>query len=91
VVAIRIWDPREVELPNAGLIVLQDSETGEQTLVDTSDPRFRQRLADVARAREERVAAHFRRAGIHPFDMSTEDDLVAALVRMAGQRKRSIR
>ncbi len=91
VVAIRIWDPREVELPDAGVIVLEDSETGEQMFVDTSDPSLRRRLADVAHARQERVAADFRRAGVQSFDISTEDDLVAALVRMAGQRKRSIR
>jgi uncharacterized protein (DUF58 family) len=91
VVAIRVWDPREVELPDAGVIVLEDSETGEQMFVDTSDPNLRRRLADVAHARQERVAADFRRAGVQSFDISTEDDLVAALVRMAGQRKRSIR
>jgi len=91
VVAIRIWDPREVELPDAGVIVMQDSETGEQLLVDTSDPHLRRRIADLTRSREERLAAGFRRAGVDPFAISTEDDLVAALVRMAGQRKRRFR
>jgi uncharacterized protein (DUF58 family) len=88
VVAIRIWDPREVELPDAGVIMLQDSETGEQLLVDTSDPGLRRRLAELARARDERVAASFRRAGVDAFDVSTEEDLVSALVRMASRRKR---
>ncbi len=91
VVAIRLWDPREVELPDAGLIVLEDSETGEQLLVDASDPRLRARLAELAGAREAQLDASLRRAGVDPFDLSTEDDLVAALVRMAGQRKRRIR
>ncbi|MEX2228128.1 MAG: DUF58 domain-containing protein [Dehalococcoidia bacterium] len=91
VVAIRVWDPREVELPDAGVIVMQDSETGEQLLVDTSDPHLRRRIADLARSREERLAAGFRRAGVDPFAISTEDDLVAALVRMAGLRKRRFR
>jgi uncharacterized protein (DUF58 family) len=91
VVPIRIWDRREIELPDAGVIVLQDSETGEQVFVDTSDPQLRRRLAEVARARQELVLAECRRAGVHAFDVSTDDDLVAALVRMAGQRKRRIR
>jgi uncharacterized protein (DUF58 family) len=91
VVAIRLWDPREVDLPKAGLMMLQDSETGEQILVDTSDPQLRRRLAAVSTSRDERITASFKRAGVDPFDVSTEDDLVAALVRMAGQRKRRIR
>ena len=91
VVAIRLWDPREVEFPNAGVMVLEDSETGEQIFLDTSDPVLRRRLADATRSREERVASAFRRAGVDAFDISTEDDLVSALVRMAGQRKRRVR
>jgi hypothetical protein len=43
VVAVRIWDAREVGMVDAGVVVLQDAETGEQLLVDTSDPRFRAR------------------------------------------------
>ena len=88
---MRLWDPREVELPDAGLMVMEDSETGEQLLVDTSDPGLRRRFAEVAQAREERLAANFRRAGVDPFAVSTEDDLVAALVRMAGRRKQRVR
>ena len=88
VVAIRLWDPGEVELPDVGVVALEDSETGEQILVDTSDPKLRRRLAEVATAREERLAATFRRARVDPFAVSTDDDLVTALVRMAGQRKR---
>jgi uncharacterized protein (DUF58 family) len=91
VVAIRLWDPREVEFPDVGLIYLEDSETGEQMLVDTSDPALRRRLSEAARAREERVASAFRRAGVDAFDISTGDDLVSALVRMAAQRKRRFR
>ena len=91
VVAIRLWDPHEVEFPDVGLVVLEDSETGEQVFVDTGDPVLRGRLVATARAREERIAASFRRAGVDAFDISTEDDLVAALVRIASQRKRRIR
>ena len=88
IVAIRLWDQREVELPDAGVIVMQDSETGEQLLVDTGDPVLRHRFAELARAREERLKAGFVRAGVDLFDVATDEDLVVALVRMAERRKK---
>jgi uncharacterized protein (DUF58 family) len=87
-VAIRLWDRREVELPDAGVIVMEDSETGEQLFVDTSDAALRRRFAQLARAREERLRSRFIKAGVEPFDIATDDDLVVALVRMAEQRKK---
>ncbi|MGE3857692.1 MAG: DUF58 domain-containing protein [Dehalococcoidia bacterium] len=91
VVAIRLWDPTEIAIPDVGLVVLEDSETGEQVLVDTGDPVLRRRLEASAREREERLTTTIRRAGVQPFDLSTEDDLVDALVRLAALRKRSRR
>jgi uncharacterized protein (DUF58 family) len=88
VVAFRLWDPSEVSFPDVGLVVLEDSETGEQVFVDTGDPVLRGRLPQTARAREERIVASFRRAGVDAFDISTDEDLVSALVRIAAQRKR---
>ena len=44
VVAVRLTDPMELELPNIGLVVMQDAETGEQIFIDTHDRRFRQSL-----------------------------------------------
>ena len=44
VLAIRLWDPREVELPDVGPIIMEDAETGEQLYVDTHDRRFRHAL-----------------------------------------------
>ena len=87
-VAIRLWDPREIELPNAGVIVMQDAETGEQLFVDTGDPVFRRRFGEAAAAREERLKEHVNRAGVDLYAISTEEDLVGALVRMAELRKR---
>lgn len=88
VVAIRLWDRREAELPDAGVIVMEDAETGEQIFVDTSDRAFRNRVAQLSREREERLRTAFTKAGVEPFDIATDDDLVMALVRMAEQRKR---
>ena len=52
VMAVRLWDPREVDLPDVGPIVMEDSETGEQLYVDTHSRKFRQRFAEIARERE---------------------------------------
>jgi uncharacterized protein (DUF58 family) len=88
VVAICLWDPREVELPDAGILVMQDAETGEQLYVDTSDPAFRRRFQDVAYAREVQLRAAVTRTGADLYDLSTDDDLVLALLRMIVHRKR---
>jgi uncharacterized protein (DUF58 family) len=88
VVAIRLVDPRELELPDAGVIVVEDAETGELLSVDTSDPEFRRRFHEVGMAREAELRATAKRAGIPMYDISTEDDLVRALLRIVGSRKR---
>jgi uncharacterized protein (DUF58 family) len=88
VVAVRLWDRREVELPDAGVVVLEDAETGGQLFVDTSDPAFRRRFHEVAGAREEQLRAVMRRAGADLHSMSTDDDLVRVLVRMVELRRR---
>ena len=88
VVALRLVDRREFELPDAGLLVVQDAETGEQLLVDSSDPVFRRRLREAGEAREAEVRDAARRAGVDLHVISTDDDLVTAFVRIVDSRKR---
>lgn len=87
VVAIRASDEQEHSLPDAGFVVVQDSETGEQMTVDTSDPKFRRRFEEAARHRREALRIETQRAGVDLFDISTGDDLAKRLVEMAAQRK----
>ncbi len=90
VIAIRVWDPREAELPDVGPIIMEDAETGEHLYVDTHDRRFRQRFAQAAQQREAGLQLAFKRAGVDVLTLSTEDDLVRAIVRFAtlrGQRR----
>lgn len=87
VLALRLWDPREIELPDVGPIIMEDAETGEQLYVDTHDKRFRQRFFEAARQREAAIAESFRRAGVDALGLSTEEDLVRAIVRFAGLRR----
>jgi uncharacterized protein (DUF58 family) len=91
VVVIRVVDPAELHLPDVGLILVEDAETGEQLLVDTSDPLLRSRLAAQVGAREEALAEAMRRAGVDPYRITTDEDLLAALldmVRRSGRRRR---
>ena len=87
VLAIRLWDPREVELPDLGMVVMEDAETGEQLFVDTHDPKFRKRFFEAAQRREEALNHAFQRAGVDVLSLSTDEDLVRAIVRFAKQRK----
>ena len=81
--AVRLVDPREIELPDVGPLVMEDAETGEQLYVDTSDATFRRRFRAAADAREAGLLGAFRRAGSRRSTLSTDDDLVRAIVRMA--------
>ncbi|MDP9464808.1 MAG: DUF58 domain-containing protein, partial [Actinomycetota bacterium] len=87
VVAIRLVDPLEIELPDVGLIVVEDAETGEQLLADTSDPVFRQRLRVAVDAREATLQTMMSRAGVRAHDVSTDEDLVDALINMVRHSK----
>ena len=87
VLAIRLYDPRETDLPDVGMVVLEDSETGEQLFVDTHDKKFRKRFADAAQKREQDLKTAFKRTGVDVLSLSTDDDLVRAIVRFAKQRQ----
>jgi uncharacterized protein (DUF58 family) len=88
VLAIRLWDPREMELPDIGPVIMEDAETGEQLYVDTHDRKFRQRFQEAAQRRQTELEQSFKRAGVDALSLSTEDDLVRAIVRFAKLRRR---
>lgn len=88
VVAVRLYDPMELELPNLGLVVMQDAETGDQIFVDTHDRRFRQRFADAAKKREESLRAGLAEAGVDCLELTTDEPLDQALLRFTQLRKR---
>jgi uncharacterized protein (DUF58 family) len=91
VVAVRLLDPLELELPDLGLIPIRDAETGEQLLVDTHDAGFRKRFARIAAQRESDLRQSLVRAGVDALELSTDDDLVDALMRFTDLRKRRSR
>ncbi|GAA2856704.1 hypothetical protein Acy02nite_65810 [Actinoplanes cyaneus] len=82
VVCVRVVDPAELDLPDLGVILVEDAETGEQILVDTSDPLLRSRLATQVGARETELTGAMRRAGVAAHRITTDQDLMSALVQM---------
>jgi uncharacterized protein (DUF58 family) len=86
--AVRLFDPLETELPDLGLVVVQDAETGEQLFVDTHDRGFRTRFVAAAARREATLRAAFRDAGVDVLELSTDDDLVDTILRCADLRRR---
>jgi uncharacterized protein (DUF58 family) len=91
VVAVRVIDPLELDLPDLGLVTMRDSETGEQLLVDTHDKGFRTRFARIAAQREAELREAFVGAGVDALELATDGDLVDAVVRFADMRKRRAR
>lgn len=88
VVAVQVVDRREFELPAAGMIYVEDAETGEVIFVDTDDPGFQRRLRAGADERRAALVADLRSAGLDLFTVSTDEDLVRALFRIAQLRRR---
>lgn len=88
VVAVRVLDPLELDLPDLGLLTLRDAETGEQVVVDTHDPGFRKRFARIAAQREAELREALTRSGVDALELSTDADLVDAIVRFVDMRKR---
>lgn len=91
VVAVRLLDPLELDLPDLGLIPIRDVETGEQLLVDTHDAGFRKRFARIAAQREADLRQALARAGVDALELSTDDNLVDAIMRFTELRKRRSR
>jgi uncharacterized protein (DUF58 family) len=88
VVTIRVVDPMELDLPDFGLVFVEDAETGEQLLADTGDPFFQQRLRAEVDAREFAVTSAMRHSGVTAHRVGTDRDLAEALVDMVLQSKR---
>ena len=87
VIAVRVEDPRERDLPDIGMVVMNDAETGESVHVDTHNAKFRKRFEEVVQKREAELRGTFARCGVDVLTISTEEDLVAAVLRFAALRK----
>jgi uncharacterized protein (DUF58 family) len=91
VVAVTITDPREVEMPDVGLIEFEDAETGEVVCVDTSDRAFRDEFRALADAGRGRLARALRAQGVDAIHLRADEDAVAPLIRFFKERARRFR
>lgn len=90
-IAVRVGDRREEELPSIGFIAMEDPETLEHVVVNTSDPKFRaeyRRIVEQGRLEQDRV---FRRSKVDVIDVTTGENYVQPLMRFFRDRVRRIR
>ncbi|MFR9619725.1 MAG: DUF58 domain-containing protein [Rikenellaceae bacterium] len=85
-VAIRVVDPREAEMPDVGLVEFADAESGETLLVDTSSRAVRQHYAEQWAARDEAVSSMFNHNRIDSARLTTDGDYVVELIKLFKQR-----
>ena len=91
VIALAITDPREVELPSVGLLELEDAETGQMLLVDTSSRAFREAYARQAQSRRARRDQIFRSINVDRIDMYTGQSYVEPITKFFKERARRFR
>ena len=87
VVAIQVHDPRESELPDMGIITLEDPETGQQLVVDTSDRKLRENFRMATQAQAEKLDNEFKKSGVDRLVISTGEDLLPGLVKFLQARR----
>jgi uncharacterized protein (DUF58 family) len=87
---IEVLDPRELELPAAGLVTFVDPETGRQLEVQTSDRRLRTQYAAAALQQRERIATGLRHAGAAHLQLRTDRDWISDVVRFVIARRKFV-
>jgi len=90
VVALSLRDPREEELPSAGLVELRDAETGERVLVDTFSRDVREEFAAKARTRLESLRRMLRSASVDQVEIRSDTDYLLPLIQFFRMRERRI-
>lgn len=90
VLAVEVVDPRELALPDVGMVQLVDPETGDVREVNTSDSRFRRRFTEAAASQREAVARRIRRAGADHLVLSTDRDWLVDLARFVAWRRQRV-
>lgn len=91
VLAVEVVDPRELTLPDVGLLTLVDPETGRRREVSTTSPRLRARYAEAAQRQREGIRAALRRAGAAHLRLRTDGDWVRDIVRHVMLQRRLAR
>lgn len=91
VVALRLVDPIEHTLPDMGMLIMRDSETGEQVFIDSGDDQFRKRFARASQMHLASLMTTFSQAGVDCLELSTHETTEAALIRFIHTREQLLR
>jgi uncharacterized protein (DUF58 family) len=91
VLAVRLYDPLELKLPDVGLVTLEDAESGEQLFIDTNDPAFRARFEALTAKHEADLRAALDNAQVDTLELATHDDLLESLLRFVALRRQRAR
>jgi uncharacterized protein (DUF58 family) len=91
VIAVRLFDPLEMQLPELGMVLMQDAETGEQIFVDTGARGFRRRFEAAAERREDELRAALARAGVDTLELPTDADLGDSILSFVDARRQRSR
>lgn len=89
IIGVEIVDPRELSLPSAGLLTLQDPETGKTIEVQTADSKLREQYAAEASAQRAQIATALRRATAAHLRLRTDRDWLLDMMRFVANRRRS--
>ena len=90
VILVNITDMREAQIPDIGYAFLEDQETGEQMLVDTSDPEFRARYTELVKAKQDAFFARMKRIGMDIIQVNTSEPFYIPLQRFFKMRERRV-
>jgi uncharacterized protein (DUF58 family) len=87
-IAVSITDPREVKMPDVGLLELEDAETGELIIIDTGDRRVRNQYEEFGRDRSDHLKRLFRSMGVDQIEVRTDKDYVSTIMRFFLEREK---
>ncbi len=89
-IALMITDPREHDLPDVGVVTLEDAESGHQVELNTSDPSTRQGYMEIAKARHSQTLHTIRSAGVDLLDLATNKSYISPLMNFFATRRRRL-
>ena len=90
VVAVNLLDPNEIDIPDVGFVQLEDSETGEQMLVDTSNPEFREAFASMMQSRNKSLMSGMQKLNVDMIQLHSMEPFEIPLKKFFHMRQRRI-
>ena len=88
VIAVSVNDCREYELPDVGILIIEDAETGEQIELNTSKKKIRDEFSKIAKNRQGSFRRAVRSSGVDLLELKTDKNYIPALLSFFGTRKR---